>query len=215
MATAKIYCIDSIDLTLIKTDPPGLIVGVTGRVVSTGWKNLELSTYVYLEPPADPIQDFDVVAQRPDSGAIVLPGLTPIRGDLALTPIDIDNYWGPGKPLKGVRCHGVANAKTTLLEPQPGMPEMTVLTADEAATYTGVPAEGPSFASNVKPLFRPRDVSAMLNFGGFDLHSYDDVKANSARILEKLSDGSMPCDGAWPQADVDLFRSWIDGGMPA
>jgi len=24
----------------------------------------------------------------------------------------------------------------------------------------------------------------------------------------------MPCDGAWPQAQVDLFRSWAENGKP-
>jgi hypothetical protein len=28
-----------------------------------------------------------------------------------------------------------------------------------------------------------------------------------------VSDGSMPCDGAWPQEQVDLFRSWVQAGM--
>ena len=32
----------------------------------------------------------------------------------------------------------------------------------------------------------------------FDLWSYEDVSANATAILEKLSAGTMPCDGAWP-----------------
>jgi hypothetical protein len=27
-----------------------------------------------------------------------------------------------------------------------------------------------------------------------------------------LTDGSMPCDGAWPAEQVDLFRRWLDDG---
>jgi hypothetical protein len=49
----------------------------------------------------------------------------------------------------------------------------------------------------------------------FDLASYNDVRANAGKILAKVADGSMPCDGAWPQDRVELFRSWVDAGCPA
>jgi hypothetical protein len=49
----------------------------------------------------------------------------------------------------------------------------------------------------------------------FDLASYDDVRANADKILAKLSNGSMPCDGAWPEERIDLFRGWVDAGCPA
>jgi hypothetical protein len=49
----------------------------------------------------------------------------------------------------------------------------------------------------------------------FDLASYDDVRTNADPILARLSDGSMPCDGAWPEERVELFRSWVDAGCPA
>jgi hypothetical protein len=49
----------------------------------------------------------------------------------------------------------------------------------------------------------------------FDLSSYDDVAANSDAILGKLRDGTMPCDGALPEEQVDLFQRWVDAGSPA
>jgi hypothetical protein len=49
----------------------------------------------------------------------------------------------------------------------------------------------------------------------FDLSSYDDVAANSDAILGRLRDGTMPCDGAWPEEQVDLFQRWVDAGTPA
>ena len=49
----------------------------------------------------------------------------------------------------------------------------------------------------------------------FDLWSYEDVKENSAAILEELAAGSMPCDGAWPAGQVEVFRAWLAAGMPA
>ena len=69
----------------------------------------------------------------------------------------------------------------------------------------------PSFERDVRPLFRDDDVDAMLF--AFDLRSYDDVRANAEEIYERLADSSMPCDGEWPQADIDRFRAWIDAGM--
>jgi hypothetical protein len=71
----------------------------------------------------------------------------------------------------------------------------------------------PSFANDVKPLFRDSDVAAMSSF--FDLSSYDEVRANADRIYERLSDGSMPCDGGWPDDQVATFKAWIDAGTPA
>ena len=72
---------------------------------------------------------------------------------------------------------------------------------------------GPTgFETNVKRLFRERDRQAMLS--RFDLWSYDDVSRSSDMILARLRDGSMPCDGAWPPAQIDLFQHWVDSGMP-
>jgi len=68
------------------------------------------------------------------------------------------------------------------------------------------------FERDIRPLFREKDVQSMS--GKFDLSSYGDVRANSSNILEKLADGSMPCDGAWPEAQVALFREWVNAGCP-
>jgi hypothetical protein len=68
----------------------------------------------------------------------------------------------------------------------------------------------PSFARDIRPLFRDKDVDEMQF--AFDLSSYDDVKTNAEPIYERLSDGSMPCDGAWPAERLNLFRQWIDEG---
>jgi len=49
----------------------------------------------------------------------------------------------------------------------------------------------------------------------FDLWSRDDVRGQAAGILERLSDGTMPCDGAWPSPQVELFRRWTESSTPA
>ena len=68
----------------------------------------------------------------------------------------------------------------------------------------------PSFAADIKPLFRESDREAMRV--AFDLWSFDDVSDNSGPIFERISAGSMPCDGPWPSEKVELLRRWIDAG---
>jgi len=66
------------------------------------------------------------------------------------------------------------------------------------------------FASEIRPLFRAKDLGSM-SFA-FDLGSYDDVSDNADVILERLRSGTMPCDGPWPPERVDLFERWIKTG---
>lgn len=72
--------------------------------------------------------------------------------------------------------------------------------------------DGVSFDHDVKPLFRERDRGSML--ASFDLWQRDAVAQNADAILKRLEDGSMPCDGAWPAERVDVFRRWVEAGMP-
>jgi len=67
-----------------------------------------------------------------------------------------------------------------------------------------------SFETHIKPLFRERDQQSMHSH--FDLWSYEDVSEHADAILARLQDGSMPCDGAWPQARVDVFQRWTETG---
>jgi hypothetical protein len=68
------------------------------------------------------------------------------------------------------------------------------------------------FGADVKPLFRERDRTAMQ--GAFDLWSYDDVVAHGEAIATRLKAGTMPCDGAWPAEQVELFERWLSDGCP-
>jgi len=69
------------------------------------------------------------------------------------------------------------------------------------------------YEHDIRPLFRDKDISSMSR--AFDLGSYEDVRDNAEQILARVSDGSMPCDGAWPDDRVELFRSWVGAGCPA
>jgi hypothetical protein len=79
---------------------------------------------------------------------------------------------------------------------------------------TAGPAEI-SFERDVRPLFRERDRGAMLGVADFDLWKRDDAAEHSQAILERLENGSMPCDQAWPAEQVAVFRRWVEAGMPA
>lgn len=69
------------------------------------------------------------------------------------------------------------------------------------------------YETDIKPLFRAKDRSAMIKH--FDLWSYGDVKANADAIYAEVSSGGMPCDDAWPAEKVATFKAWMDAGMPA
>jgi hypothetical protein len=71
----------------------------------------------------------------------------------------------------------------------------------------------PSFASDIRPLFRDSDIEEMQF--AFDLSQYEDVTANADGIYDRLAEGSMPCDDAWPEDHIALFRQWMEEGYPA
>ncbi|GHP00569.1 hypothetical protein KSF_106160 [Reticulibacter mediterranei] len=67
------------------------------------------------------------------------------------------------------------------------------------------------FAQHIKPLFRPMDRQSMK--WAFDLWSYSDVTRHAAGILQRVQNGSMPCDGAWSHEQVEVFQRWMETGM--
>lgn len=70
-----------------------------------------------------------------------------------------------------------------------------------------------SFDEHIKPLFR--EIDRLRMEWVFDLWSYDDVKENADKILERLEAGDMPCDEEWQEEQIELFRNWMDSGMAA
>jgi CDGSH-type Zn-finger protein/truncated hemoglobin YjbI len=68
-----------------------------------------------------------------------------------------------------------------------------------------------SFVRHIQPMFRRRDRDSMRF--ALDLWSLADVKAHAPQILERLSNGSMPCDGAWPREKVQVFARWVATNM--
>jgi truncated hemoglobin YjbI/CDGSH-type Zn-finger protein len=99
--------------------------------------------------------------------------------------------WGPGGPPSVQAPEPQDDAEQAVTLPDPGQPV--------------------SFAAHIKPLFRQRDRDSM-SFA-FDLWSYEDVKDHATDILERLGNGSMPCDGAWPAELAEVFKRWTTTQM--
>lgn len=71
-------------------------------------------------------------------------------------------------------------------------------------------SEQVSFARDIRPLFRDEDVDEMQ--WAFDLTDYADVCRYAEPILDRVAEGTMPCDAPWPAERVELFQRWVDGG---
>ena len=71
---------------------------------------------------------------------------------------------------------------------------------------------GLSFERDIRPMFRDKDRDSMMQ--AFDLFDYTDVAENADAIVGSLRSGQMPCDGAWPDADVEKVQRWMDAGKP-
>ncbi|WP_433248848.1 CDGSH iron-sulfur domain-containing protein [Streptosporangium sp. CA-135522] len=96
-------------------------------------------------------------------------------------------------------------------EAKPGS-RVSALATPEEKPQVQIPAsdEPVGFAEHVKPLFREMDRKSMSFV--FDLWSHEDVTRHADAILDRLRQGTMPCDGAWPAEHVDLFARWITEG---
>jgi CDGSH-type Zn-finger protein/truncated hemoglobin YjbI len=97
---------------------------------------------------------------------------------------------------------GPPGSRISALAPdaQEAAPEVVLPTADEHV----------SFEKHIRRLFRPTDKQSM-SFA-FDLWSHDDVSEHANAILDRLRAGTMPCDGAWSDAKIDVFQRWVDTG---
>lgn len=93
--------------------------------------------------------------------------------------------------------------------------ELETLLGGPEAEETEEEAPELSFDEDIRPLFREKDVEEMKEIADFDLSKYEDVRENAEAIHSYLADGSMPCDGPWPDDQVERFKLWMDQGMKA
>jgi CDGSH-type Zn-finger protein/truncated hemoglobin YjbI/ferredoxin len=120
------------------------------------------------------------------------PGATPPQH------MPVPRWWWVCEATPGSRVSALAS------EPEAG--------DDQPAVRLPDPDENPSFAGHIQPLFRTKDRQAMRF--AFDLWSHEDVSQHADAILARLTAGSMPCDGAWPQNRIEVFERWIAAGTP-
>jgi CDGSH-type Zn-finger protein/truncated hemoglobin YjbI len=94
-----------------------------------------------------------------------------------------------------------------------GRPDAAEEPADVSQPGIALPApdETVGFEAHIRPLFRERDRTSMLF--AFDLWSRADVQQHAAEILERLRNGTMPCDGAWPEPWTEVFGRWAESGF--
>lgn len=97
-----------------------------------------------------------------------------------------------------------------------------LLTSDRArlAFIEAGPAPGPttSFARDILPLFRPKDIEHMGNLG-VDLSRHDAVRGSAQSIVELVSGTGgrrMPPapDQRWTKVQIELLERWIAEGFP-
>jgi hypothetical protein len=80
--------------------------------------------------------------------------------------------------------------------------------------------ERTSFEADIRPLFTEPDIQGMSK--GFNLASYDEVKAHAAAIYDRIrgiGGAVMPPppprgEGPWPQSRIELFAKWMEDGCP-
>ncbi len=107
----------------------------------------------------------------------------------------VPRWWWVCEAKPWTRTHATAD-----VEPQP-----TILLPGAGET--------PSYERHIKAMFRTRDRDSMRF--AFDLWSHEDVSTHAQAILERLRAGTMPCDGAWPNEQTEVFARWQAAGTPA
>jgi CDGSH-type Zn-finger protein/truncated hemoglobin YjbI len=152
-----------------------------------------------------------------------LPVDPPFRAALA-SYLEWDSRQAQARPEDSPQEPAAAGQRQPASRPVPrwdwtaaGPPDVAAASADDSQEIqsAAVPLPGPgeavSFEAHIRPLFRERDRQSM-SFA-FDLWSVDDVRTHAAGILERLRDGSMPCDGAWAEDRVAVFQRWTESGQ--
>ncbi|MDQ4088066.1 MAG: hypothetical protein M3177_08695 [Pseudomonadota bacterium] len=102
---ARVYSIESLNISVVKTNPPGLQVHVEGQVTSSGWTSFALNHFVYITPPADGIYEADMVGEPPSD--VSLPVLTPFEHAETRMPFPDD--------LKGLKVYSATNSVTATI----------------------------------------------------------------------------------------------------
>ncbi len=78
-------------------------------------------------------------------------------------------------------------------------------------------ATGTSFARDILPLFRPKDIEHMTDLD-LDLSEHDAVRAKARAIARRVAGGARPMppppDQRWTKIQIELFEQWVAEGFP-
>lgn len=104
-SSEPVYRVDSVDLAILRSNPPQLQIVAHGTVRTGGYTNATLIEIVYVQPPEDGIWDYDFVAEPPSGPSTD-----------ALTPIEARTIRGSiPDGLKGIRVRGETNSVEAML----------------------------------------------------------------------------------------------------
>jgi hypothetical protein len=98
----------NVDTKVQVSDPPNLIVAVTGQVTTGGYTKPRLLRAVYATPPEDGIQDYFLLAIPPDGIAAQV--ISEVKASDSWKAYTKEAPW-----LKGVRVHGVNGGVVTVM----------------------------------------------------------------------------------------------------
>lgn len=104
--TKPVLLISNVEISIVKTNPPGFATRVEGQVGTPGWTGFALDHPIYIAPPPDGIYEADMVGEP--AGGIVIQVETPFCFEENWVPFPAD--------LKGLRVHGATNSITAMLE---------------------------------------------------------------------------------------------------
>jgi hypothetical protein len=104
--TNPVLLVSKIEISIIKTNPPGLATRVEGEVGSPGWTGFALDHPIYIAPPPDGIYEAEMVGDPPDAVTAQVK-----------TPFCFEENWVPfPADLKGLRVCCATNSVTAMLE---------------------------------------------------------------------------------------------------
>ena len=97
--------VTEVHVDLLKSMPPIFVVRATGEVPTTGWSGAHLSPYVYIDPPADGIQEYSFLATPPSGAA-----------GQAFEDIEAEHRWeDPPEWIRGARVIAAQNREEALI----------------------------------------------------------------------------------------------------
>ncbi len=100
-----VYQVDSAHIHIVKTNPLGLVITVTGQTGQPNWSGFAYNPVEYIEYPRDGIHDIN------------LTGIPPGFGPQVVAHFEFSDTWigFPEGQLKGVRIHSGTNSVEAML----------------------------------------------------------------------------------------------------